>query len=164
MSSLHSKSPWYKSKGAQGTIGPVERARVMDLQSLDDSEKPLSPAHRVFASMWCGILFILRVCKLPAWIGLGKLFSVQVMQKGVAATVHMLNYLFDGLPSTGQPNLLLVDLMPNRQVNLMAYVETYHSNQHWLAGSMNGVWQLGACKRTRCSPVDVAHIVLISIS
>ena len=46
VSKLHSKSPWHKSKGMQGTIGPIERARVMDLQSPQD-DKPLTPAHRV---------------------------------------------------------------------------------------------------------------------
>ena len=51
VSKLHAKSPWYEPNGAQGTIGPVERSRAMDLQSLGDPEKPLSPAHRVFASM-----------------------------------------------------------------------------------------------------------------
>eukprot|EP00438_Fugacium_kawagutii_P010637 Skav234435 [mRNA] locus=scaffold3409:116777:120527:- [translate_table: standard] len=46
VSKLHDKSPWLKSRCTWGTIGPIERARVVDLQQLPD-DKPLTPAHRV---------------------------------------------------------------------------------------------------------------------
>lgn len=45
MSSIHSStSCWAKSKACRGSIGPVDRARVCDLQKVD--EHPLSPPLR----------------------------------------------------------------------------------------------------------------------
>ena len=51
----------------QGTIGPIERARVMDLQLLQD-DKPLTPAHRVPSSAFRNLkdLFFLG---LVVWFG-----------------------------------------------------------------------------------------------
>ena len=71
MSKLHSKSPWFKSKGMQGTIGPVDRARVMDLQSPQD-DKPLTPAHRVPSSPFPQLNFLVCFLSLLGRAGLAN--------------------------------------------------------------------------------------------
>ena len=47
LSSVHKNLPFSKSKALQqGIVGPVDRARVVDLWSFDD-DKPASPSQRV---------------------------------------------------------------------------------------------------------------------
>jgi len=54
-------SPWVKSKAGLGNIGPIDRARVQDLQQADP-EKPLTPSQRAMQKGVVGCGQVLACC------------------------------------------------------------------------------------------------------
>ena len=83
-----------KSKAMLGMLGPVARARVMDLVS-EDVERPPSPGQRA------------------AWQQDAEL-SIEVAQRGVSGTAQILEGIIDGLDLPAHSKVFIVDLLPSR--------------------------------------------------
>ena len=101
VSSVHKNFGFAKSKAMLGAIGPVARARVMDLWS-DDPDRPASPPQRV---AWLDDFAVLS----------SLLFlRAEACQRGVEATRQILQHLMDGAEIPADAVVYVVDMMPSR--------------------------------------------------
>ena len=119
-----------KSKALLGLLGPVSRARVMDLWS-DDLDRPPNTSQRVSASSSNVLMF-----PMPFFFAAGLWFqnrmthwrfgawhASEVIQRGVPGTREILENFVDGLelPEGDRTPIFVVDLMMTRPLGC------YHS-------------------------------------
>ena len=94
-----------KSKALSGLIGPVSRARVLDLWK-DDQDGPPTPQQRVVAPMFAALTSDLSTLSLN--------LPTQVQQRGMPGTREILEHFIDGLEVSEKTPIYVVDLMLTR--------------------------------------------------
>ena len=115
VSGLHSKPAVVKSKAYLGAIGPVERARVMDLAAAGD-DKAITPAARVpCLEPKCSYY---AIGNFKSNCGVGHSSCLEAMQRGVEGCRKIIESIMEGLMFRNN-KFTVIDLCCNRRFRVL---------------------------------------------
>ena len=102
-----------KSKVMLGSIGPISRARVMELWS-DDADHGPTPAQRALGAE-VNAFRSHAVSRCFVHEDQSRfMYALQVQQRGVAGTLEILDSLMEGVEVAADAPIFCIDLVPNQ--------------------------------------------------